>query len=458
VLPSRCWLALAAILLGVALWAGDGTLFSFADGTLSWTAVTALVLTWGAVITAFSVHRHEADKPLERILGAGIVLQLVLAFARPPGRHLLPDLWEHFILGPIFSMSWMAITMLAVSLLLGRPLLGRATFPAIVGVFGIAGAWMLWASPSPPIDVLHFHREAARALASGRTPYDLHFPNLYGHTQFYGPGFATPSSVDVGAPYPPLSVLLTSVATWLTGDPRAAFVAASVAAAVFIDRLGGRVARLASLLFMTSPRRFLELEMAWTEPLVVCMLALTVLLARRHSRWLFLGLAGFLGSKQFSVLLLPLTPLLVGEVRPGRRTFRLLAPALLAIGVATLPFVLWDAHAFFRSNVAVLLAVPFRPESLNFAALWAWSHHGAIPPTTIPTVLCLIAATIVALLRCRPTPAGFAAGGALVILALLAWARQAHLNYYDLVIGLLACAVASSSPAGAPAGHGRPVG
>ncbi|MGZ3444574.1 MAG: hypothetical protein ACXU81_04065 [Myxococcaceae bacterium] len=457
-LSSRCWLAFAAILLGVALWCGDGTVFSYANGSLSWTAVAALVLAWGAMIAAFSVGGADSPELLGRILGGGIFLQFVLLLARPPGRHLLPDLSDHFFVEPIFSMACMAMAMLAASFVVGRPLLGRWTFLSIVGLFAVASVWMLWASPAPPIDVIQFHREAARALAEGRTPYDLHFPNLYGHTRFYGPGFATPSSIDVGAPYPPLSVLATSLATYLVGDPRAAFVAASVAAALLIERLDGPAARLASVLYMTSPRRFLVLELSWTEPLMTAFFAATLVLAVRHSRWLFLGLAGLLGSKQFSVLLVPLTPFLVGEARPGPRTLRLLARALPVLALTLIPFVLWDAHAFFRSTVGVLLAVPFRPDSLNFAALWAWAHHGAVPPTTLPTLACVVAATLVALLRCRPTPGGFAAGGALVMLGLLAWSRQAHLNYYDLVIGLLACALACPPAWGVEARPGRTVG
>ena len=59
--------------------------------------------------------------------------------------------------------------------------------------------------------------------------------------------------------------------------------------------------------------------------------------------------------------------------------------------------------------------------------------------------------------RCRPTPAGFAAGSALVLLAFLAWSKQAHFNYYDLAIGLLICAIAAGGPVGAPVSPGRTV-
>jgi hypothetical protein len=458
-LPPRGWLALAAISLGVALWFSDGTLnwTAVISPVLNWIAVSFLVLTWTAMIAAFSARTPDDERQVERVLEVGVVLQFVLLFAKPPGRHLLPDLWEHFFIGPVFSMGCILMAMLAVTFVVGRPLLGRATFPAIVGIFGVISAWMLWASPDPPIDVMHFHREAALALGQGRTPYDLHFENLYGHTRFYGTGFATSRSIDVGSPYPPLSVLLTSLAIVLAGDPRAALVAGFVCSAVLIDRLGGRAARLASLLYISSPRRYLVLELGWTEPLMVAFLAAAMVLAQRRSRWLPVGLAGLLGIKQFAVLLLPFTPFLVGEVLP-RRSIRLLAGALLLVAVTALPFVLWDAQAFFRSTVWFQLAQPFRPESLNFAALWAWAHPGAVPSTTVPTLGALALATLVALLRCRPTAAGFAAAGALVLLAVLAWSKQAHCNYYDLVLGLLACAVAPAASTPAPDARGRQVG
>jgi len=439
----------AAISLGVALW--------FGDGTLGRSAVLCLVLTWTAMIAAFSTPAPDDERQVERVLEVGVLIQLVLLFSKPPGRHLLPDLWEHFFIGPVFSVGCILLAMLAVTFVVGRPLLGRATFPAMVVIFAVLSAWMLWASPDPPIDVMRLHEQAAFALSEGKTPYDLHFENIYGHTRFYGPGFATPSSIDVGSPYPPLSVLLTSLGIFLAGDPRAALVAAFVCTAVLIDRLGGRAARLASLLFMSSPRRFLVLELGWTEPLMVAFLAATLVLAQRRSRWLPLGLAGLLGIKQFSVLLLPFTQFLVGELRP-RRGLRLVGGALLLVAVTALPFVLWDPQAFFRSTVFFQLAQPFRPESLNFAALWARAHPGAVPPTTLPTLVLLALAALVALLRCRPTPAGFAAAGALVLLALLAWSKQAHDNYYDLVFGFLACAVAPAASTPEPEKLGRQVG
>jgi len=440
-LPPRAWLAVSAALLGVMLWASDGHL---GPG-----GVPFLVLTWAAMIAAFTSRAPDDPKAVERVLGIAVLVQFVLLLARPPGQYLLEDLEDHLFLAPLFPLAVGTMAVLSTLLIAGRQPLGQRTFPAIVCLFGMASVWLLVAAPHPWIDVMDFAREAATALAQGRNPYDLHFPNIYGNTDLYGPGFATDQTVDVGLVYPPLSLLLTAPAVYLVHDARASLAVAFVVAALLIDRLGGRSARLAALLFISGPRRYFVLEQGWTEPLLVAFAALTMFLAQRRSRWLPVGFAAFLGLKQYTVLFLPLTPLLVGEVRP-RRSVGLVVRALLLVAVVTAPFLLRDPSAFIRSTVLFHLAQPFRPDSLNFSALWAWARGGPPPPTTVPTIVLIGLATVWALRRCRPTPAGFAAGGALVVLALLAWSKQAFCNYYDLVIGLLACAVAASeSPAGA---------
>jgi hypothetical protein len=436
-LSPPSWVAVAACTLGVGL--------SFGDGHLDPGGVTFLVLTWAALIAAFTSRTAEDPRQLERVLEVGVVVQFVMLVAKPPGGHLLPALQEHTFLAPVFPAACMLMAMLAATMVIQRPLLGRATFPAVLALFGIAAAWMLPASPHPPIDVIDFARESAEALAHGHNPYDLHFRNLYGDTKFFGPGFATNETIDVGLVYPPLSLLLTAAGEYLFGDSRATLVVAVVLTAILLDRLGGRPARLAALLFVSTPRQYFVLEHGWTEPIFVCGFALLLLLASRRSAWTAVGLAALLALKQFAVLFLPLTPLLAGDLRP-RRSVGLVVGALLGAGLLVAPFFLWDPLAYVRSTVLFHLAQPFRPDSLNFAALWAWARGGAPPPTTVPTLVCLAAAMVVALRGRRPTPSGFAAGCALVLLATLAWSKQAHCNYLYLVVGLLLCSVAATAP------------
>jgi hypothetical protein len=441
---------MAAWLLGSGL--------SLGDGHLDPGGIVALALTWAAVVGAFASRAPEDAHRTEQVLQTGIVIQLVMLMVKPPGEYLRPDLAEYPFFAPIFPVVIVAVAILSATVVVDRPLVGRATFPAVVALTGIAAVWMLFASPHPSIDVLDFTRESARALAQGRNPYeDLHLHNIYGHTRYFGVGFATDQTIDVGLVYPPISLLLTSLGQWLAGDSRAALVVALVATGVLIDRLGGRIARLSALVFLTTPRQYFVLEHGWTEPLFLCGFAALVLLASRRRRGIAVLLGALLALKQFAVLLLPLFHLGVGELRP-RRSLRLEAVAVAVAALLIAPFFLWDPHAYVRSTVLFHLAQPFRADSLNFAALWAWARGGTVPPTAVPTVLCLCAALWVALRRCRPTPAGFAAGFALVLLATLAWSKQAHCNYLYLVVGLLLCSVASAEPAADPLPGGRTVG
>ena len=449
-LSPRALLALAAWVLGSGL--------SLGDGHLDPGGIVALILTWVLVVAAFVSRALEDPHRTERLLGAGVVVQLAMMMVKPPGEYLRPDLLDHPFLAPLFPVAMVLVAILAATVVVDRPLFGRATFPAIVVLSGIAAVWMLFASPHPSIDVLDFTRESARALAHGRNPYeDLHLHNLYGHTRYFGPGFATDQTIDVGLVYPPMSLLLTSLGQWLAGDSRATLVVALVLTAVLIDRLGGRAARLCAILFLTTPRQYFVLEHGWTEPLFVCGFALLLPLTRRRARGSALVLGALLALKQFAVLLLPLVHLLAGELRP-RRSLRLLVLALAVAAALIAPFLLWDPHAYLRSTVLFHLAQPFRADSLDFAALWAWARGGVAPPTTVPTLICLVAAFVVALRRCRPTPAGFAAGSALVLLATLAWSKQAHCNYLYLVVGLLLCSVAAVEPESGPSPRGRTVG
>ena len=250
----------------------------------------------------------------ERLLGAAVVVQFIMLVDKPPGEYLRPDLAGHPFLAPVFPVACVLMAILSVTLVVRRPLLGRATFPVVVALSGVAAAWMLWASPAPNIDVVDFARESARALAHGLNPYDLHFPNRYGDTKFFGPGFATPQSIDVGVVYPPLSLLLSAAGEWVAGDSRATLVVALMVTALLIDRLGGQPARLAALLFISNSRQYYVIEHGWTEPILVGAFALLLLLASRRSRGTPVALGMVIALKQFALLSLPLVPLLVGEI------------------------------------------------------------------------------------------------------------------------------------------------
>src|SRR5207248_8919226 len=117
--------------------------------------------------------------------------------------------------------------------------------------------------------------------------------------------------LNFGYPYPPLSLLLI-VPAYQLGDLRYAQLAAMALAGAFIALARpGRTAFAAAALLLFTPRGFFVLEAGWTEPFAVLFLAVTVFAACRSPRQLPVPLGLFLASKQYLVLALLATPLLV---------------------------------------------------------------------------------------------------------------------------------------------------
>lgn len=126
------------------------------------------------------------------------------------------------------ALSWRPPFLLAVavaSAALGgiiqrRPLVRRLAVGALLGTHFSLGVWMIRSSPSPLIDVFVFQRDSAAALREGSNPYSIIFPNIYGNSEFYGPNLVVVGRLMFGAPYPPLSLLLSSVGEVIAGDVR----------------------------------------------------------------------------------------------------------------------------------------------------------------------------------------------------------------------------------------------
>ena len=229
------------------------------------------------------------------------------------------------------------------------------------------------------LDVLTFHDGAARALLHGISPYGITYPNPFDarETQaFYGSGLATPDRILVGYPYPPVSLLLV-LPGYVLGDTRFAMVAAVAVTSLVLHRYVSRsavaptwLASAAPVLLLMMPGMVYVVRNGWTEPLVLVLLALTVVSARRGWRATPYLLGAFLVTKQYSVLLLPLLWLLVPTARRstgGVRGFSVLT--VLTGLVLTLPLAAVDPAGFWRSIVGIQLEQPLRRDSLSLAAV-----------------------------------------------------------------------------------------
>src|SRR6185295_8463076 len=112
------------------------------------------------------------------------------------------------------------------------------------------------------------------------------------------PGVSVGGRLQFGYPYPPLTLLLTTVAH-LLGDFRYAQLAAmTLAGGLLAFARPGRNALAAAALLLFTPRGFFVLEAGWTEPFAVLFLAATVFALCRAPRWAAIPLGLLLASKQ----------------------------------------------------------------------------------------------------------------------------------------------------------------
>jgi hypothetical protein len=443
ILEQRRWLAvggvLAATCLGLALQMSNGILVPWALPIVA--AAFALTVLVAAVPRPAPLARLDAR--IVWLLGfAALAIHVGCLYASPPALYLRLDAdglapfhWGLAVLALVGgSIAWPGLRW-------ARPL----QIAALVATHAALGAWIIHRTPHPPIDVHEFHRFAIHALRSGIDPYAITFPDIYRGTVYYGTGMSVEGQLQFGYPYFPFSLLLSTAGQIVFKEPRFAQLVAMEVAAVlmaFARRRG--LGPIAAALYLTSPRIFFVLEQSWTEPFLVLGVSALVFAGCRRSRvvpWLF---GAFLALKQYLVLALPAAWLLVEAPRHWRKLLTLLVRAAVVVLVLTLPFVLWNPAAFWRSVVTLQFHQPFRPDALS--ALSWWVARGHEPPPAVISFGVAAAAAVVAVWRLPRTPSGFAVAVAMTLFGFFAFNKQAFCNYYFFVVGALYAAVAGWHP------------
>jgi hypothetical protein len=436
----------SAVALGCALQVNFGQYHVIA---LAW-----LTVALGMCVLAIAAPGHpmlgRLDARPREVATAALLVHLLLLLTRSPGAS--GALAAGGAPWP-FKAGVIAGTGLALAGVYAGARWGRACLFAVLLIHAGLGLWILRAAPDPGVDVLMFQRDATKALIDGRDPYAITFPSPYHDSSpFYAPAAVRDGRLLFGYPYPPLSLLM-SLPGHLLGDVRYAQLVAMTAAGALIAlaRPGGPWGLGAAAVLLFTPRGFFVLEAGWTEPFAVLLLAATVFVACRRPRLVPLSLGLLIAVKQYLVMCLLLAPLLPAGWNKGNGKGKgwLLLTTFAVAAAVTLPFALWDVSAFVHSAVVLQFRQPFRADALSFLA--AVDHAtGWRPPAWIAFVA-VIPGAVLALRKAPRTPAGFAAGVALVCFLFFAFNKQAFCNYYHFVIGALCCAAGAAERGGGSA-------
>ena len=385
-----------------------------------------------AALFVSSVERVDAVllRSLPVMLGLGIAGNAALLLSR---RHHEP------------------LPVVAVLVLTGLALLQAfdlrwARVPVVVlaaGLFCYCGVVAI-SLPDPQMDVYHWQQHTSEALLERHNPYELRIHPHYLSSQFYPPGALDSLGwLTVALPYPPLSLLLVLPSFMITGDIRYAQLAA-IAVSVVLMTLArrGRVAALAAMFFLLTPRALFVLWNGWTEPLMVLTFSLVMFCACRWRTGLPWALGLFLITKQTAVWAVPLVFLLVEGPKRWKQLFWMAVKAAVVAVVVNVPFVIWNFHEFVRAVVLLRVVPPFRTDALTYL-VWIYSLTGKIPPTWIGAIVGVVVIALV-LWKAPRTPAGFAIGVTLVTTLFFAFSKQAFANYYYFTIATACWAIAAA--------------
>ncbi|UFN45594.1 hypothetical protein [Nocardioides okcheonensis] len=390
------------------------------------TIVMPLVLLVLALTCLWSLVARRTAEPVRPGLVVAVVAA-VCALGVAGNAYLAGDsgvpAWLGVVLGALMAAG-------AAVAVWGGPSRRRLGLWVLLASFAVlAGARILLAEVE--IDVSAFLRGGLDALLHGTSPYAITIDNPYGPVEtglFYGPGVVVDGVVQCGFPYLPAPLLL-DVPAYLLGDARwmhlaCLLVATAVAWHLATDALG-RVTALVVVCGSTSSTVVIGY---WVEPVMVGLLALTVVGMRSGRSWAAVPLGLLFASKQYAVSYVPALLSVARSV--GWRTVVVAA----AVGsVVLVPFVVWDLGAFVRSAVEFQFRQPFRDDAVSLLP-GLKAAVGELPGwvLSLSPVLGLLTSALVAW-RTRPGATAVSLGIALSLLVTVLTSKFGFMNYYAFI-------------------------
>lgn len=296
----------------------------------------------------------------------------------------------------------------------------------------LVGAWVVGsgvaaivADPQTWIDVFALHADAGSAMLDLESPY--------GGRTVPNPMAQLPEgSIYEGYVYPPISLFTFALTDALLGDSRWVTLACGVALVWTVRRLStSAVTDAIGVLFLVTPGWPLMVQMSWTEPLSVLLLAVAfVSTSGSRTRAALIGL--FIGSKQY--LLVTALPILASWWRRRQRSIWItgsVAMAAYAVGL------LFGPSTYLEWVFVFHLTLPPPPFGANIPGLaeMLLGIHVTIP-SAVSLAVGSLAAIAVAMRRPR-TDATMILGMTIGLTVIFAFGYQAFPNYWYQILGLL---------------------
>jgi hypothetical protein len=421
-----------AVALGHAVDLKDGT---YSPEALGWLTVSIGFCLVGIISPRFPALESVCRRMLPAILAFGIADQTIYLLMRMSS-------------DPQITVAFATIAFLGLIQFFNMRRLRLPVMAIMVLAFFVAGelAFNLH-SKDPRIDVFMFQTNASWAITHGINPYTFRYPSMYPPgTPYYGPGVVDSHAIlTVGFPYPPLSLFMALPGYLLGQDVRYSHLAAmGLSAGLIVATRPGRIAALAATLLLLMPRSIYVLDLAWTEPFLVLTFSFVMFCVCRWPKALPYALGLYFSTKQYTILTIPLLPLLIEGPRHWRTLGRILFKAGLVVAAINLPFLIWNAHEFFRALVLFQFLQGFRNDALSYLVL----IHRNSPNVTLPVWISLLPLVVIiplSLRRLASSPAGFAAAVTAVHLFFFAFNKQAFCNYYYFVIATACWSIAAAN-------------